>query len=163
VFIHRHPVGTINSQLNATRRSFARRNAYQALLSDWYRRLHDNPLRLRLVRLAFRGRLGLWQTTRHVERAFRYYVDNIARIPERDFVTVRYEQLCEDPGATVRGILDALGIPERQDTAYDALVNPRKDQLCDDVAGRRERIVSRMHPYLRQLGYAADRAAHPGA
>src|ERR1700744_4989485 len=95
IFLHRHPLGVINSQMRAIRSLVEKRNEYTALLAKWYAQMLQSPAELAWMRLVFAGQLPLWKkiVPRHVLRANRYYAENIHTIPEEDRISLRYEDL----------------------------------------------------------------------
>ncbi len=110
IFLHRHPLGVINSQMRAIRSLVEKRNEYTALLAKWYERMLQSPAELAWMRVVFAGQLPLWKkiVPRHVLRANRYYAENIDAIPKEDRISLRYEDLCRDPRGTIEGILAFL-------------------------------------------------------
>jgi hypothetical protein len=153
VFIHRSPVNVINSQLRATRALLTAESAYQALLAEWYRKLFATRFRLPLVRRLFSSPLGVFIVMRHVERAAHYLLRHISDLPESDYVSVRYEDLCGKPQSTVQGILSFLNLSDTQFMDYGALIDPRDVRLLPEVKSREHIIERKLRPYLRYVGY----------
>jgi hypothetical protein len=156
VFIHRNPVHTINSQIRMMRDLIGRRNAYVALVVDWYRALHDSPARLALARLLYSSSfgLGLRIARRHVQRVTQYILSHIDRIPTRDRIEIRYEDLCREPVATLEGVLERLSLAPRAPVDFAAMVSARETRLLPEVARARSAIESRLRPYMVYAGYA---------
>jgi hypothetical protein len=152
IFVHRHPLGVMNSQFAATRSLLAGRNEYAAMLSPWYRGLYDRPFRLRVAR-AMNGWLGPRIVGRHVVKATRYYLEHIAAVPGGDYVEIRYEDLCAEPDATLRRVLSFLGIDPPPETTVADLVRPRQPAILGEILERYRRIRSAMAGYCRRLGY----------
>ncbi len=153
IFIHRHPVHTINSQLRATRSLFQAKNPYIALIAAWYRRMFERPFQPHLVRLLFASPLGLRIVLRHVALATQYFLEHIARLPEADYRCVKYETLCREPRSTILAILDFLGMPGKSDADDGDLIQNRSVPLLDEVERNKSSIVRRLAPYLRYGGY----------
>jgi hypothetical protein len=155
IFIHRHPIYVINSQLRAVRLLLASRNAYLALLAPGYaKRSHRSP-GLRLARLVFssHSNLGLSLITWHFVRGARYFLRHIGSLPKADYISVRYEELCEDPETSVAKILTFLGLEQHSIVGYDGLVASRSPHLLPEVFRRYKSIHRRIRPYYAYLGY----------
>ena len=82
IFVHRHPVNTVNSQVNIMRSLLKEKNVYVAMVIDWYAKMYRNPLLLKAAQLLFSPRLDLdlRVTCRHVAMATRYFLDNVANV-----------------------------------------------------------------------------------
>ena len=157
IFIHRHPVHVINSQLHATRSLLSTRNAYVALIARWYAQLFQRPAQLFAMRLLFSSHLdlGLRITVRHVVRTTSYFLQHVGSLSEKDCVSIRYEDLCEDPKTNVGKILEFLGLEPRAFLAYDTFIEPRPFHLLPEVARKRHSILRRLEPYCIYHGYDA--------
>ena len=152
IFVHRHPISVMNSQLAATRSLLAARNEYAAMLSPWYRKLFEHPLELRVAR-AMNGWLGPRIVGRHVVKATRYYLDHIESVPRSDYVEVRYEDLCAEPEATLRRVLGFLGIEAPPGRGPADLVRPRQPAILREILDRYRHIRSAMASYCRRHDY----------
>ncbi len=155
IFIHRNPVDTIDSQLRATRSLFDTRNEYVALMADWYDSVFSQPFRLRLARFMFSSHfhIGLRIVTRHVTLATSYFVNHVAQLPQEDYVSVKYEDLCDEPSQTITEILKWLGLSEQRSVDYGSLISTRDRSLLDEVQEKRFAIRARLRPYLEYCGY----------
>jgi hypothetical protein len=155
IFVHRHPLAVMSSQLAATRSLFAARNEYVAMLSPWYRQLFDQPIRLRLARAAT-GRPGPRIVSRHVKKATRYYLDHIDAVPFGDYVEVRYEDLCAAPAATIARVLGFLGLPAAAADGAADVVRPRRAAVLPEVLERYRQVRDTMAAYCRRHGYEME-------
>jgi LPS sulfotransferase NodH len=158
VFIHRNPLQVINSQVRATRALFAEKNLYHALLAGWYDEMMDRPLQARLGRLLFSERFGVAFRTvhRHVVRASDYFLENVGSLPDTDYISVRYEALCERPTDVVRTVLSFLGVAEQRGVDYEAMIRTRPSPLVPEVARNRTAILRRLEAYLVFCGYTVE-------
>ena len=157
IFIHRNPINTINSQLRSTRSLMSTKNEYVAQVAGWYRELFRRPLRLRMARSLFSPHfnLGLRIVTRHVNLATKYFLDHVSSLPQSSYVSVRYEDLCEEPRQTINTILDGLGLKGEASVEYGAMINVRSGSLLDEVERSRESIFRKMRGYFEYFGYEA--------
>ena len=155
IFIHRNPIATISSQLRSTRSLTAAKNEYVAMIVDWYRELFERAIRLRISRFMFSRHfgLGLRLTTRHVNLATKYFLDNISSLPESSYVSVRYEDLCSEPRQTIGNILDRLDLKAEESVNYEGMIQMRSGQLLDEVDRSRGSISKRMRSYFEYFGY----------
>lgn len=159
IFIHRNPAEVVQSMLEGMRSLLRERNAYHALLADAYDRLMDRPLRRSLARMLFTRRFGLgtrvvdWQVTRTV----RYFLDNVRSLPEADYLSVRYEDLCRTPEAVIQRILSFLGLPDNPELRYRDFIRVRPRPRPVQGDGDPSAILRRLElqPYLTYCGYEA--------
>lgn len=155
IFIHRHPIHVISSLLRANRSVFAAKNAYLALIAQWYAQLMDSPVRLFGVRLLFSSHLdlGLRIVTTHAVKATSYFLKEIGSLSNTHYVSVRYEDLCEDPESNILKILSFLELNAKVDLTYDAFIQPRPLHLLPEVARRYDDIQQKLHRYFVYCGY----------
>jgi Sulfotransferase family len=155
IFIHRDPIYVINSQLRAVRALLKTRNAYLALISRWYARLYERPLQRLAARAAFSARtgLGLYMTTRHVVQATNYYLQYVGSLSNADYITIRYEDLCRSPAASVTQVLEFFGLEPPAGRAYSSLIRPRPVHLLEEVTRAYDQVTRQLQPYLSRHGY----------
>jgi len=156
LFMHRHPVETINSRLRAARDQLARKSEYTALLSKRYERLFRRPIGLFFLRLLFsdlRG-LGARLTSRHVTRTASHYIEHLSELDDSRYREIRYEDLCLRPSQTIEGVLDFLGLQAREPVDFAQLIARRPAQLLPEVERWLPRFASRLEGYCERFGYA---------
>ena len=73
-------------------------------------------------------------------------------IPPADRFDITYEQLCQDPDATVTKILHRLGLPDAACNCGQS-VAPRGARVVEPVATRRDLITRKLHEYGSTVGY----------
>lgn len=107
--------------------------------------------------------------------AFQWSAANAAALDARDrigserFLSVRYEQLVEQPTETVGGLLDALGLPHDgvlewaseldQRVSRTAVTPPRPDKWRDENPEAIESVLGLLAPTMSRLGYELDAVA----
>jgi hypothetical protein len=155
IFVHRHPLSVMSSQLAATRALLAARNAYLALLSPWYDRLFQRPVALGLAR-ALSGRPGARIVARHVRKVTRYYLDHVAAIPRADCIELRYEDLCAAPQTTLDRVLAALDCRPAPGGAFTDLIRPRRPAVLPEVLDRYRRVRPALAAYCSRHGYETE-------
>ena len=160
IFIHRNPVDVVRSLLEGVRSLLGSRNAYHALLAESYDRLMDRPALLFLARLMFSSHFGLGTRVvgRQVARDARYFVQNVGSLAPADYVSVRYEDLCRDPGPIVNQILRFLELPENDEVPYGSFIRVRERRDPPAGDGNAKAILRRvdLKPYLAYCGYEAE-------
>jgi hypothetical protein len=153
VFVHRHPLHVMNSQLAAMRSLMANRNEYVALLSPSYRDIFEHPFRLGVARLMQNTRLGPRIVGRHMTKVARYYEQHSGVLPAHDVVEVRYEDFCAAPGRTIGRVLDFLELPKPSSAHSSDIVKPRRTVVLPEILQQYRRMRTAMTPYCARLGY----------
>lgn len=155
VFIHRHPLAVLNSQIRSVRSVVAAPNPYFALLSPGYARLAAN-----------RALYGGWRwfctdapfepmpqmMGRVIAATTAAYLRDIDRLPKADYVSIRYEDLCAEPDGTMGKLFDFLEIvpPARN---WQALIRPRNQPPLPEAERAWRRTTPRVRNYLTHCGY----------
>ena len=160
IFIHRNPGDVVRSMLQGMRSLLRDRNPYHALLARFYDRLMESPWRVGMTKLLFTSRFGLgtrvvaWQ----VARTARYFLDNVRSLPDGDHISVRYEDLCQDPEGVVNRVLQFLGEEENHEVPYRQFIRERGARRGDAGDGDADAVLRRMQvkPYLAYCGYEAE-------
>lgn len=157
LFLHRDPVRTLNSQLNAARSMLAARNDYLALLAPRYGLLFRRTLTLYPTRWLFASGHGLGARllARGLTAAIKSAARDRAELPSADCFDVRYEDLCARPNETMAGILGWLGLDSSGVPDVSTLIAPRGGKLLPEVERLRPRLATRLSEYYREFGYAA--------
>lgn len=155
VFLHRHPLGVMNSQLRAIRSLLGARNEYTILLAQWYARLWRSPLRLSLMRAAFAKGSPWWRSIipPHVLRANRYFAENVEKIPAEDRISITYEDLCLRPRETIGKLLQFLRVDPAVPLDYESMISQRDPELLPEISQHRKQVLSGFQPYLAAHGY----------
>lgn len=153
LFIHRHPLAVQNSKLKAMRSALARKNHYTAWLARGYDRLFRRPLQLLFARFLFFSGIGVNLLLRYAMMATDYFLENVPRLPDDHYISIRYEDLCQRPETVMDTVLDTLGLQPARPVNYASMVQPRPLNLLPDVARKRQQIQRCLAPYLTRLGY----------
>ncbi len=154
IFIHRNPIDVLNSQIRALEGAFTKKNQYFGLLYDKYDLLFDNPISRYAIRLFASSKIpvGLFDLIRRASAYTDYYLKNINQMPKKDYVSIRYEDLCETPNKIIGDIVGFLGLH----TALDAskLIAPRHTKTVKSVQLVEQRIYKTMKPYFEAFQYS---------
>lgn len=155
IFIHRHPIHTINSQLKTIRSVLVQGNKYTSLISKRYRQIFDNPFR-RLFYLFLYSKYFKFGLNRAIQKnvqSTQYFLSNIASLSQVDFISIKYEDLCNAPQATIEHILSFLQLKSEVSLPYESLLQPRAITLLPEVCNNYRRIGQALQPYLAYHGY----------
>ena len=157
IFINRHPIHVINSKLKAARTLLSSWNPYVDLIAKWYRQIFNNPIKRNLYKLFYSNYfdLGLRRVTTQSIKSTTYYLKNIEKLADADYISVRYEDLCQEPETTIQSILVFLGLEARSTLEYQKLIRPRSIDLLPEVQRQYEQIHQKLHVYFDYEGYAS--------
>lgn len=155
IFLQRHPLHVINSQLYAIRRSFQIKNLYITLISRWYAHVHANPVRRLALRLLFSAYCDVgWRiTTRHVAHAWIYFLTHVKKLPVHDYIVMKYEDICQAPARSIDILLEFLAIKPGAAPDYADIIDPRPFQLLPDVTRNYAPIRRQIQSYCDLYRY----------
>ncbi len=157
IFIHRHPIHIINSQLKASLSMLSTKNAYIATISQQYAKLYENYWRLwyRRLRNSLFFQRSLSTASRDVSQALDYFIENVNSLPKTDYITLRYEELSQEPEKVVLSILNFLQVQPESPLSYDTLVESRPLSLLPEVARKYDQLHQELQPYFDYFNYQA--------
>jgi hypothetical protein len=150
VFIHRHPLQVMNSKLKAVRLMLSVKSSYSELISKRYRRIFSNPIKLLLLRSLYSSffDLGLGRITEQSIKATTAFVENISSLSTADYVSIKYDDLCDAPEATITKILEFLELEGRATIDYESWIAPRPLNWLPEVLRNYDEICGKLEPYL---------------
>jgi Sulfotransferase family len=155
VFIHRHPLKTISSTLNAINMILKNKNTYTTKLSEIYDKFYKNPLLLQSLRFIFSKipECGVVLITRITAKAVDYYLKNIEKLSKGDYITITYEEFCQYPQKTVENIMETLSLKMIKKIDASSLMSPRKVDIDISVRRLQQYIHSSMRKYFDMFHY----------
>ncbi|MBN1861217.1 MAG: sulfotransferase [Candidatus Thermoplasmatota archaeon] len=158
VFIHRHPLKTISSTLNAVRTILKKKNPYTSQLSTLYDTFYSNPLIRSFLRFLFWviPECSVMFITRITAVGARYYVENIERLPVEDYISITYEDLCTHPQELLDTILSKFSFSPQHKIDAASFIKPRSVAVDDAVQKLRGHIYASMKMYCARFGYIRD-------
>jgi len=158
VFIHRHPLKTLSSNINAVDVLLKNKNPYTTQLFRLYNKIFENPLILIPIRLCFsRFKIfGVMFLTMNSSKATKYYLKNIKQLPKQDYISITYEYLCENPQKNIEKIMKSLNIKIDKKIDFTSFIKPRKIDLDPSVLKLRKFIFKLMRKYVKCFGYAPE-------
>ncbi|MDJ0580567.1 sulfotransferase [Crocosphaera sp.] len=155
VFIHRHPLHVINSKLKAVRILLSSWNPYTALIAQWYRTIFKNPFQRYLYQLLYSQyfNLGVRRVTEESLKSTTYFLQNVDSLSSQDYLSITYEDLCQEPQKTIEKILDFLGLEAQETLDYQKLIKPRPINLLPEVEKNAQKIRQQLQAYFTYYNY----------
>ena len=155
IFIHRTPIKTLNSQIKALRTLLKNKSEYMAMLSDAYSKVFDNKLLLNYYRFIHSSFLPIRsnQAINNLTDRTQYFIENIESIDKEDYVSIRYEDLCEKPNMEIEKIMDFLKLKPETRTDLKELIQPRNITILKELKDKEEIIKEKMREYMKLWGY----------
>ena len=158
IFIHRHPIAVLSSQLRMVRRNWTEGNPINQLYSATYAALQKNRAVMRLMqwatgpdsRLQLARRLITRRTRKHAD----YFLEHVDRLKAGDFVATRYEDLCADPQGEMERILDFLDVHPSAPIDFRESINPRPLQILPRIKGIEDQLLKDFQRMLAHQGYS---------
>lgn len=152
VYIHRHPLETINSMWRFLHDAFHKPNPYMAMLSARYQSITQSPLKMAVLRNLV-GRFPgmsvdglIWWFGRQCDR----YLQSSSRVPESDRVEITYDDLCTDPNGTMALVREKLDIADNG-FDYSQMISRRTGRCDSRVVSKTAKIERRTADYLVRI------------
>ena len=152
VYIHRHPMETVSSMWRFLDAAFQEPNPYMAMMSERYLGITRSRWKMGALRTvvrripgAFIDGLILW-----FGRQCDGYLKSIDLVPESARLEITYDQLCENPNATMARIRNQFNIADNG-VDFSGMISRRSGKCDRRVAAKSGKIERRMAQYLRKL------------
>jgi hypothetical protein len=152
IALQRHPLRTLQSQVEAWRQLVLRPNPYLRRLDHGYRELLDDPARRMRQGLYLHSPAGVGWLADAILRAHLGFLRWLDDGPGVQLLTLRYEDLCADQGAAFARIGRFLEIELPAPGTAPAPRAPRADA---DVLAAYEARLNAFAPFLERFGYDA--------
>jgi hypothetical protein len=151
IFIHRDPVHIINSQLKAIQLISHQRNAYTEMVSNWYQKRFDKLL----IRIVFGSLtdLGFRIVRRHVYLSSKYFIENVRKLPDQDYICITYEDLCDNADITMARLFEFLELPFEEPAIFKQSIQKRNVSLMPVVQKNEQKVRSDLKAYMTYCGY----------
>jgi len=155
IFIHRNPFKTLNSQINATRTLIKNKSEYLNLISVNYPKIYKNKLLLLYYRFLYSKyvQFGTLLFIKNLARKTKYFLENIEKLDNIDYISIRYEDLCNNPDEKINNILNFLQIKAQKNIKYNNLINARKTQILKELQKKEKYIIKKINPYFLKYSY----------
>ena len=133
IFIHRNPVHVINSKLKAGKALFENPSAYSTLISKQYvRNLQKNSQNHQQDKPWYEEKRFRNIVDKSLEEST-YFLQNIEQLSTTDYLSIRYEDICQNPAENIQEILSFLNLESKVNLDYSSLISPRPLQLLPQV------------------------------
>jgi hypothetical protein len=158
IFIHRNPLKTLNSQINATRSLLQEKSTYMALLSPEYDRLFNKKIMLSYYRFLYSDKtpLRLRSAINNLYQHTTQILHDLPKIPKKNYYTITYEELCNNPQNSIENIMRFLKYDIKKKPDYLELVAPRKTKWLPEILKNKDKILQKFQEYLEYCGYNND-------
>lgn len=153
IFIHRNPIKIIDSTMRSWHTLLKNKNEYTAIFSKRYDQVYNNPLSLFLSRLYYDSPipLGLFEVIHRCSNGANYYLRNINKLNPSDYISIKYEELCNDSNYNISRILNFLNLESKID--FSKYISPRKLKIKDQVNSFKNYIKFKMKSYNDEFNY----------
>jgi hypothetical protein len=153
IFIHRHPLPVLNSYLQSFGALMDNKSSYWALLDPGYARFFTRPsLRRTLATISMRTNWYTRLVLKRLLESFRYYLDNITRLPEDRYAVLRYEDLCQDSAGSLSMASSRLNL-NLVPRVPQKFVAPRKLNVLPRATRQYQKQHEALRPYLEHCRY----------
>lgn len=152
IVIQRHPLRTLQSQLNAWREMVLHRNAYLSAIDASYRALFEDSARRLGLGLFMHSQAGVDWVADCILRAHSGFL-SLGADWSANTSTIRYEDLCLDQGLIFTQLASFLQVdlPAPQNPP-----SPRDGSVSKEARRAFEARRSAFAPFLEQYGYGAE-------
>lgn len=156
IFINRNPLQVISSTMRTWKIILENKNEYTALFSKKYTQIYDNPFLLFMLRIYYTSRfpIGIFNVIYSSFKETKYFLKNINRLSENDYISIKYEDLCREPNKTISNIMDFLNLKYNKD--FSTYIKQRNLDLIPEVKLLKKVIFKKMKPYFRYLNLSLD-------
>jgi len=153
IFIHRNPIKVINSVMHLWKTHFSSKNQYIALYSKRYEKCYDNILIRLLLRFFYCSKfpISIIREIFKVSKGNKNYLKNINKLSKKDFISITYENLCNNPNKEIRNILDFLNL--ECNINYDNYINKRTLGIKPEVEFMKNYILNKNELYCDKFNY----------
>ena len=152
IFIHRHPLLVFNSQVTAWRQLMDKQSPWLSAIDANYTKIFETPFSHTKYRMSLLMDSGLEKIFSTLCKAYTFYLQNISALSPSQFVSLRYEDLCNDPVKQMDIISKGIDVPISL-TSQHIQSQPRTVLILPEV----ERIYKAnsyfLSPYLEKFGY----------
>jgi hypothetical protein len=158
IFIHRHPIHILDSQLKALHTYWSSPNPYISRLSHTYSVIQNNFLLRRIFRKATdpSSKIPLLQIFLglKISLSMKKYIQDISSLPLSSYMSLRYEDLCENPKQVFKNIYEFVNLDPQQDLPFERHIQPRPFKLHPALAGNLQAINKRFEECMAYHGYS---------
>lgn len=152
IFIHRHPLLVLNSQIIAWRKMLNKKNDYFARMHSLYDRLFEDSERLLKLRMLLLSEQGVSWMLSEFLKSFNYYLNHLSQLEQGSYYVVRYEDLCKQPEHYFQAVYTFLNL-NPPEISYSSMVKPRHVEILPEVKKVYNANAGKFQDYLSHLNY----------
>jgi len=152
VVIQRHPLRTLQSQINAWRTMVLHRNAYLSSIDAGYRTVFDDPGRRLRLGLFIHSRAGVDWLADSILRAHLDFL-SLGDDWSANVLAIRYEDLCRDQVLIFTQLAAFLQVDLR---APQQPPSPRHGSISEEAREAFEARRTAFAPFLERYGYGSE-------
>ena len=82
-----------------------------------------------------------------------YFLQNIEQLTTTDYLSIRYEDICQNPAENIQAILSFLNLESKVNLDYPSLISPRQLQLLPQVEKANSMITQKLKDYYHYHNY----------
>lgn len=159
LFLHRHPVHVMNSQLKAMQKNWHQGNPYTAMLSKTFASAQKRPALRAFMRWATnphsRIRLAQRGIVYRAKQSMRYFLDHIDQLPSEQFISLGYEDLCQDANWQMRRVMEFLELEFQSTCDFQEEISPRPTRLLPGLERSLPSLERQFAPLIHYHGYGS--------
>ncbi|HEY4085641.1 MAG TPA: sulfotransferase [Bryobacteraceae bacterium] len=152
ILIHRHPLATLQSQVNAWRKAVRHRNPYLALIDTGYRDLFSDAKQRMATGMFLHSQAGVEWIAGNILRAHQGFL-SMADSLAGQLLETSYEEMCLDQKAVLQAISRHTETEISEPVAKPA---PRSIVISDEVRQAFDKRAGEFEPYLDHCNYRAE-------
>ncbi len=157
VLLLRHPIHIANSLIKFYISLTLEVNPYFRDVWPFYRLLSSNPILFKLAKVLLASTFlnsRLRMASLAVSIAQASLLKNVTLMSAPNVVSIRYEDLCQDPNRMMDCVLKSLEVTPTQTIDFRQRISPRPVKLLPDVEENYHRLAQRFKPLIDYAGYS---------
>ena len=158
IFIHRHPLDILNSQLRVAQSTLNLKSNYLTIHSKLYSNLFKGSIIRSILSNLFIApqfaKIRQALLTKIIASEENFFVDNIVNLPQTDYINVKYEDLCRQPNQVISNILNFVDACPSLNVDYSQLIQPRHLEWLPEITDvSKHQMCQATEKYLHYHGY----------
>jgi hypothetical protein len=154
IFIHRNPLYLLNSIMKTQEVILKEKSEYHAIFSEDYGKIYDNPLLINSLRIIYSSKVfpfGFFEVLRYTKNNCNFYLKNIKKLSKKDYISIKYEDLCRYPNKISHNIFNFLNIKSSID--FEEFIHPRNLKLFPYIENLKLYVYRSLKPYFEYFNY----------
>ena len=88
-------------------------------------------------------------------KSVNYYLKNISKLSNKDYIEITYEKLCQNPNFTIKEILDFLKV-KKINIDFSNYIKPREVDIDPNIKFLHKYIYKNMKKYFEKFNYSPN-------